>query len=103
MTKEERKLVKEMTRLWYSQMESGVRDWVNIFRNVGINTTCSCHHKGYIQCESLDPTTEITTIRNVFMELEIKDYVILFFGEEKAGLYHQYIQIQSSVFLENKK
>lgn len=37
---------------WYNtKIESEVRDLVYILRNQGFNTTCSCGHGKYIECD----------------------------------------------------
>ena len=37
---------------WYEEnIEQGVRDLVRLLRNNGVNTTCSCEHERYVQCD----------------------------------------------------
>lgn len=83
---------------FYLMLEDGVRKWVKLFREQGINTECSCHHEGYIQCQTLDQTYEIRTIRSIMLEKRIKNYTIEFLGEETNGFYHQHLIIRSDLF-----
>lgn len=61
---------------FYNEIESGVRRFVFLLRNAGINTECSCHHKGYIQCQTNDPTTEVREIKTVMIEEGIENFEI---------------------------
>jgi hypothetical protein len=58
---------------FYQQLKEGVRLWVFRLRNRGINTTCSCHHNGTIQCDTMDPTREIREIKTVMFENGVPD------------------------------
>lgn len=82
---------------FYLEIESGVRHFVFLLRNAGINTECSCHHEGYIQCQTLDPTTEIRIIKTVMIEEGIEDFEI----EIHTSLYWSHIMIRSPAFKEN--
>lgn len=90
---------------FYHEIESGVREYVKGLRNAGINTECSCHHKGYIQCQSLDPTTEIDSIRRVFDDLNLKEYKIEIIHEKVGDSYmwHQFLWITSDTFKVKQK
>lgn len=60
---------------WYEQhIEPEVREVVRALRNNGINTTCSCGHEMYIECQTLDQNTELSTIYCVMIELGIEFY-----------------------------
>jgi hypothetical protein len=59
---------------FYDNVEEGVRMYVKAFRDAGLNTFCSCHHEGYIQIESYDPTREADIIYNILVGFEVKDY-----------------------------
>jgi len=60
---------------WYSNtIEEPVRNIVRALRNNGINTECSCGHDMTIQCQTIDPTTELLNIRTVFFALGITKY-----------------------------
>ena len=91
----------EMTDLqFYGEIEEGVRGWVKLLRNAGLNTECSCHHEGYIQCQSLDPTTEIDRIRRAFCG-KIDRYTITIIYQQTgmdAAYWSQSLNIQSPVF-----
>lgn len=73
---------------FYLGIEEGVREWVFRFRNRGINTECSCHHEGYIQCQTVDPTTEIREIKTVLLEYDVEKFEIniLYRGYEFSTL-----------------
>lgn len=62
--------------VFYLQIEDGVRSAVKALRDAGINTECSCHHEGYIQCQTLDPTTELDSVYNVMSELRLAEYSV---------------------------
>ena len=60
---------------WYiNNIEEPVRDIVRALRNNGVNTECSCGHDMTIQCQTIDPTTELLNIRTVFMMLGVTKY-----------------------------
>lgn len=85
----------DINRVFYLEIEEGVRDWVFRFRNHGINTTCSCHHEGFIQCVTVDPTEEIRQIKTIFLNYGIAKFEVEFKYE---GLYFSHIEIRSPVF-----
>lgn len=91
----------EMSELhFYGDVEEGVREWVRLLRNAGLNTECSCHHEGYIQCQSLDPTTEIDRIRRAFFG-KVHQYKIEVLYEQTgndAAYWHQHLIITSPTF-----
>jgi hypothetical protein len=64
---------------FYEMIEEGVRAPVRALRQAGINTFCSCHHEGHIQCYSSDPTNERMVIWNVMSELGIKSWAATLF------------------------
>jgi len=80
---------------FYLEIEGGVRIWVFRLRNAGVNTECSCHHEGYIQCQTLDLTTEVSRIKTVMIENGVEDFEISFFAK---GVMFQTIEIKSPVF-----
>ena len=82
---------------FYNEIETGVRRFVFLLRNAGINTECSCHHEGYISCQTLDPTTEIRTIKTVMIEEGIEDFEIEIL---QKGLYWSFLTIRSPAFKE---
>ena len=88
--------------LWYSDLEPGVRKWIWLLRNWGINTECSCEHEGYIQCQSLDPTTEIDNIRRCLFEAGLYNYTITVTHDQmgqSSGDWHQTLEIKSPMFI----
>jgi len=84
-----------LTTVFYLNIEEQVRVWVHRLRNIGINTECSCHHDGYIQCQTLDPTTEIERIKTVFLENNIEDFEIRI---TIKGCHFSTLEIRSPVF-----
>lgn len=85
---------------FYNEIESGVRRFVFLLRNSGINTECSCHHEGYIQCQTIDPTTEISRIKTVMIEEGIEDFEIEI---RETGLYYSVLNIRSPAFIKTTK
>ena len=87
---------------FYSQIEPGVRKWVRLLRDAGINTECSCGHQGYIQCQSLDAQTELEQIKNVLHGNGCWYYEIHFIrysnGENFAS-WKETIEIKSKEFI----
>ena len=86
---------------FYFDIEEKVRKWVRLLRNAGINTECSCEHEGYIQCQSLDPSFEIDTIRKVFLKEKLFEYKITITytqGKEGYSDWHQVLMIESPEF-----
>jgi len=81
--------------VFYASLEGGVREAVRALRNAGINTFCSCHHAGWIQCESSDPTTERLRIWNVMYELGIKEWRATLYVSSSEG-HRDYWQIEST-------
>ena len=53
------------------EIEPGVRKLVGCLREHGINTECSCHHEWYVQCQTLDPTSELRLIYNAMRDMAI--------------------------------
>jgi hypothetical protein len=87
--------------IFYSEIEEGVRKYVKALRSAGINTESSCHHEGSIQCQSLDPSTEIDKIRRVLEEEKVYVYMITLIHEKYdpfLGAWHQWIEITSESF-----
>ena len=85
---------------FYDPIEEGVRPYVRLLRNAGLNTECSCHHDGTIQCQSLDPTTEIDRIRRAFFG-KVHKYTIEVTYQQTgndAAYWHQTLVITSPFF-----
>ena len=83
------------------ELEDGVREWVLRLRAAGINTECSCGHEGYIQCQSIDPPTEIERIKAVLHDHGLWEYEITWtytaFAKDYSG-WRQSIEIRSKMF-----
>jgi len=94
--------LKDIEDRFYSELEEGVREYIRALRNAGINTECSCHHEGYIQCQSLDPSAEIRIIRDVLLEMNVDIYTIIIthekYGDKSLAEWHQWIVIKSDKF-----
>ncbi len=60
---------------WYEEnIEENIRNIVFALRNIGINTTCSCGHEMWIECDSNDPTTEKRNIITQLWMLGFKNF-----------------------------
>lgn len=78
-------------------MKEGVREWVRMLRNAGINTVASCHQEGYIQAVSSDPTVELTTIFNV-LNGRVPTYEVSIFYGNYGSQQIQHLCIRSPAF-----
>jgi hypothetical protein len=83
---------------FYLEIEAGVREVVRALRDAGVNTECSCHHEGYVQCQSVDPYTEQMRIFNVMRELGIREWKATLHVVHTASLYHSSWEITSEAF-----
>ena len=83
---------------FYVEIEEGVREFVRSLRNAGINTRCSCHHDGYIQAESIDPSTEQLRIYNVMREMGVKNWEATLRVEYTSTYYFHSWEIRSEAF-----
>lgn len=61
---------------WYGSIEPEIRDVVRALRNQGINTTGSCGHEIWVECDSHDPTSEFDIIYNTLIELGYKRFEV---------------------------
>lgn len=80
---------------WYKfNIEDPLKDIIKNLRDNGINTFCSCGHKRYIQCETHDIATEIDTIYNVLVEMDIEEYKVNIHVEySRTYFYHKFLEI----------
>lgn len=53
---------------WYEKIEIEIREIVRELRNKGINTTCSCGHKMYIEGDSNDLNEDERVISTIMLE-----------------------------------
>jgi len=83
---------------FYDELESGVRKWVKILRQYGLNTECSCHHEGYIQCQSIDIVTEVDRIQNALNGAGLQDYTIIVTYTKIGESYFQSLEVRSKAF-----
>lgn len=60
---------------WYDCIEPNIRATVELLRNNGINTTCSCHHTMTIEAESYEDK-EVTEIAFLLLEQGWEDFRI---------------------------
>ena len=92
-----------MTALhFYEDIEEGVRPYVMLLRNAGINTECSCHHEGYIQCQSVGPSEEIDRIRRSFID-KVDYYTIEVTYTNRGDDWFQSIEIRSPMFIKERE
>lgn len=87
----------EANNSFYGKMEEGVREWVRMLRNSGINTVASSHQEGYIQALSTDPTDELTTIFNV-LNGRVPSYEVSVFYGHYGTHQIQHLCIRSAAF-----
>ena len=57
-----------MDSRWYDCIEPEIRALVLLLRENGINTTCSCGHEGWIECETYDATAELHAVYALLRE-----------------------------------
>jgi len=84
---------------FYSEMESGVRDYVKELRESGLNTQASCHHDGYILAHSMDATKELSIIEEVMLNHDDVDWVATLNVSFECGFYHSQWNITSADFI----
>jgi hypothetical protein len=89
---------KRLTNWFEHNIEEKVRKYVKALRDNGINTTASCHHEGYIECEASDPTHELEVIYTVLVESGIERYNVEIYAEYTPKYYHKYLRILSPEF-----
>lgn len=92
----------EYNNMFYSGLEDGVREYVRHLRNIGINTECSCHHEGYIQCQVLDPTEELRKLKTLFMVIGLTDYEIKFTSKQIDRCHFDLMMITSPKFKQQR-
>jgi hypothetical protein len=72
---------------WYEKnIEPGVRVLVRKLRNAGINTTSSCEHEGYIECETYEPSEEYRIAYDILAESGYTDFKIEFYFNFGFGM-----------------
>lgn len=73
---------------WYECVEEPIRPLVKLLRENGINTTCSCGHGMYCECEYYgEPTKDIWVllVENGYKKFRIE---VVNFYDEKMGNYN---------------
>ncbi len=78
------------------EIEPGVRKLVKCLRDYGINTECSCHDDWYVQCQSLDPTTNLDNIWMAMHDMDIREYTVELLRTVLDGQWKQHIEIRFS-------
>jgi hypothetical protein len=79
---------------WYlHNIEKPIREVVKNLRNQGINTSCSCGHGMWVQCETYFPDEELTTIFNVLVTMGIRKYKVEIHTTYDDGNYHKFMEI----------
>jgi hypothetical protein len=78
---------------WYLiNIEEPVRDIVMALRNNGVNTTCSCGHEMYIECEYYEDE-ELQNIYCALIELGFDKYRVEIMDDVNDGNRHTYLTI----------
>lgn len=63
---------------WYEEyIEEEIRPLVKLLRDNGVNTTCSCGHDMYVECDFL-PDKEVQRLDNLLFDHGYRDYEINF-------------------------
>lgn len=65
-------------------IEKGIRKEVNLLRENGFNTECSCEHKMYIQCQ-YSPDGEIKRLHDLLYNNGYRNYKITILHTVKNG------------------
>ena len=84
---------------FYDSLEPEIRDIVKALRNAGINTTCSCGHKMYVEADIIPDGMLQTIHKTVFNYLaetgnRIQYSVVITLEQDIAGLSRCYARIQ---------
>ena len=83
---------------FYKGIESGVRPWVKLLRDAGINTDSSCHHEGTICFFPFDIRSDLGTVRRLFKG-RIKEYTLTFvYAQFEERVYRELVIIKSPRF-----
>jgi len=83
---------------FYDELESGVRKWVKILRDAGINTISSCHHEGFIRCQCIDPEDEVNRIQYALNTAGVQSYYIKVVYSKHEDYYDKTLVVSSIEF-----
>jgi len=83
---------------FYEELESGVRKWVKVLRDAGINTMSSCHHEGSIRCQCFYPEIEVDRIQYALNEAGAQEYCIIVTYSKHGDCYEKWIDVKSREF-----
>ena len=73
---------------WYKQIEEPIRELVQLLRNNGFNTTCSCGHEMSIQMEWYGFEEEARNLYNLLGQKGYKNFELrLFWPSSGIGRY----------------
>lgn len=79
---------------WYSRfIEPGIREPVRLLRNEGFNTTSSCEHEMYIECEFIEDG-ELKRLNDTLFNAGFRDYVITATVERRNGCLYEWLRIE---------
>lgn len=71
--------------MWYKEhIEKPIRDAVRLLRNNGFNTSCSCGHEMYIQCQHLTDG-EVMRLDHLLFNNGYRNYTINILLERSDG------------------
>ena len=80
---------------WYEEhIEEGVRFPVKLLRDNGINTSCSCEHDKYVQCDNYVNDGHIQHIDYVLFNAGYRNYTIEMHLTREDGHLRNFIDIK---------
>ena len=84
---------------FYRDLDEGMAGVIFILRNYGINTTCSCGHEGYIQCDDLTNYSSERSIESALYEANCLPYTLKWHKDRQVSGYpNQFLEIRSPTF-----
>jgi hypothetical protein len=84
---------------FYHNLDEGMAGVIFILRNYGINTTCSCGHEGYIQCDSFTDYSSEMDIENALYVANCLPYTLNWHKDRQVGgSQHSFLEIRSPTF-----
>lgn len=78
---------------WYERIEPGVRSLVRMLRDNGFNTTSSCEHDSYIECD-YSPDGQIKELHDLLYNYGLRDYEAVFTVKVVEGHCYNHIRLR---------